>query len=172
MADASGEALRDAFRSGNSHLINNRRSIVGLSIFSTAVLGVVGLYQTGILKRLPPHTRLFNPEAVHGSPLGFSMVVTAPDAVLGMASYAATACLAATGGPSRSTRVPVVPLAMGAKCLCDAALATTLAATQWKRFRTFSPWSLVVFAATCASLALSFREVAAATASRSAGASD
>jgi hypothetical protein len=58
---------------------------------------LVGLYQTGVLKHLPPHMRLLNAEVVHGSRFSFSMGLTAPDAVVGMLSYASTACLALVG---------------------------------------------------------------------------
>src|SRR5436305_13247838 len=74
----SAAALRDEFMLGTDSFIGRRRGIVGLSILSTGILGVIGLYQTGILKRLPPHLPLLNPEAVHGSQLAYSTGVTAP----------------------------------------------------------------------------------------------
>jgi hypothetical protein len=159
MVESAAASLRHDFMHGSDALIDRRRGIVGLSIFSTCILGVVALYQTGILKRLPPHSRLFDPEAVHGSRLGFSMGVTAPDAVLGMASYATTASLAAIGDAEQWRTGRTLPIATAAKCIVDAALSSRLAVEQWKRFRTFSPWSLLVFAATCGSLIFATREV-------------
>ena len=162
MHDLGAEALRLEFRAGDDEMMSSRRGIVGFSIFSTCTLAVVGLFQAGILKRLPPHTKLFNSELVHGSRLAFSMPVKAPDAVLGMASYSATACLAAIGTADRVKTARYLPIAMGAKCIIDASLGAWLGVEQWKRFRTFSPWSLAVLAASCASLVLAKREVGAA----------
>ena len=71
MHDAGAEALRHEFMTAEDKITRSRRGIVGLSIFSTCTLAVVGLFQTGILKHLPSHTRLFNPEIVHGCRLAF-----------------------------------------------------------------------------------------------------
>ena len=90
------------------------------------------------------------------------MLVKAPDAVLGMASYAVTASLAATGDVDRWRTSRLLPMAIAAKCGVDAALAARLGVKQWTEFRTFSPFSLLVLAATCASLALAATEVIAA----------
>ncbi len=85
-----------------------------------------------------------------------------PDALLGMASYAVTGCLAGMGGRDRSATTRWIPLAMGAKILCDAGLAGALTITQCTKLRKFSLWSLLVSGATFAVLALAVPESKAA----------
>ena len=120
------EELGRELRQGHSPFLKRRRGIVGLSFFSCAVLGAVALYQIGILKKLPePRWRGFNTGKVNGSGEAYS-VLGAPDAFLGLASYAVTACLAAMGPEDRFRTHPSMPIAMGLKLLIDSAMAGKL----------------------------------------------
>jgi hypothetical protein len=159
MPDDRAAALAAAFRNGRGALLENRRIVIGLSIFSATVLGGIGLFQTGILKRLPdlPLPR-FDSDAINSSSQAYSLLET-PDALLGMASYAITACLAGAGGEDRAISAPWIPLAMGAKAAADAAFAGCLAVEQWTSFRKFSFWSLLVAGATFAALPFALAEV-------------
>jgi hypothetical protein len=133
--------------------MQGRRRIIGLSIVSAGMLGVISLFQIGLLKHLPPKCGILDAEAVHGSRRAFALLGGTPDGVLGMGSYVATASLAAIGPPNRVTTMPALPLALGAKCLLDAVLSTWFSASQWKDFRKLSPWTMVIAAATVGSLA-------------------
>ena len=93
MLVSAGE-LRHDMRHGSSPFLTARRAIVGLSFFSGVILGGIGLFQMGIFKKIPePKLPGFDANKVNGSLEAYSMFAT-PDALLGMASYAATACLA------------------------------------------------------------------------------
>ena len=85
-----------------------------------------------------------------------------PDALLGMASYAATACLAGMGGKNRWKHTPWIPLAMAGKTAVDTALAAKLTVDQWTKYRAFCIWCLMAAAATFATAPLALPEAKAA----------
>lgn len=133
-----------------------------LALFSSAVLGGVALYQMGILKKLPqPRWRWFDAQKVNGSPQAYSILAT-PDALLGLVSYAMTACWAGVGSEKRWQTQPVLSIGMGLKVLADAAFASKLTADECTKFRSFSLWSLLVTGATFAALPLALPEAKAA----------
>lgn len=51
--DLTPEQLSADLREGAGKFLQNRRSIVGLSIFSAGIMGGIGLYQLGVFKRFP-----------------------------------------------------------------------------------------------------------------------
>jgi hypothetical protein len=149
-------------RQGYTPFLKRRRGVIGLSLFSCGVLGAVALYQTGILKKLPePRGRFFDSEKVNGSAQAYSLLAT-PDALLGLASYAVTATLAGMGPENRSRTHPWMVLAMGLKLFADSVMAGKLTLGEVKKFRTFSPWSLLAAAATWTALPLALPEAKAA----------
>jgi len=153
------EELRRQLRHGTDGLLRRRRAIVGLSVFSSVVLGGIGLFQIGLLKTLPdPPLPRFNADDVNGSLQAYSLLQT-PDALLGMASYSVTACLAGMGKQDRWKTARWVPLAMGAKAICDAAMAGKLSVAQCTKLGKFSLWSLLVAGATFGTLVLSIPEM-------------
>ena len=159
MPDAAADQVRDDLRHKTSVTMECRRGIVGLSLFSSAILGGIGLYQVGLLKRLPdPPWPAFNADRINGSEDAYSHLKT-PDALLGLASYAVTACMAAMGKEDRWKTARVIPLAMGAKMSLDTALAGAMSVQQWTKFRKLSAWSLLVSAATFVSFGLAWPEI-------------
>ncbi len=125
-------------------------------------MGVITLYQIGILKRLPgPRNRWLNAEKVNGSLDAYALLST-PDAVLGLGNYAATIALASMGPSDRYKKMPWVPIALGTKSLLDAGYAGKLSIKQWTKFRAFSIWSLIAAGATMATVRLTLPEAAAA----------
>ena len=149
-------------RLGSNPFLKRRRSVVGLALFSCAVLGVVALYQIGILKKLPqPPLRAFDTARVNGSGEAYSILAT-PDAFLGLASYAITACLAAMGPSDRSRVHRWMPLGLAVKLLGDSAMAMKLSFEEATKFRAFSLWSVLVAAATWTAPPLALPEALAA----------
>jgi uncharacterized membrane protein len=149
-------------REGTSPFLKRRRGILGLTLFSSAVLAGVALYQTGILKKLPqPSWRGFDAEKVNGSAEAYS-ILTIPDGLLGFASYAVTACLVGAGSEERSRMNPWLPITMGLKLLADAAFAGKLTLDECRKFQAFSLWSLLAASATFAALPLALPEAKAA----------
>jgi uncharacterized membrane protein len=137
--------------------LRRRRAAVGLSLAAAATMGVVALYQVGVLRHLPdPPLPGFDADRVHGSAEAYPLGV--PDALLGLGSYAATAALAAAGGPDRARRAPWLPIALAAKATADAAVATKLTCDEAFKLRAFSLWSLFATAATFGILPLVFPE--------------
>lgn len=146
------EVIRQDLQHGTGELLQNRRKIVVCSLFSSAILGGIALYQIGVFKSLPdPPLQHFNANKVNGSEQAYSIGRT-PDALLGMASYAVTACLAGMGPQNRWEATPLVPIAMLGKSVMDSAMAGKLSIEQWTKYRAFSLWSLMTSAATFVSL--------------------
>lgn len=158
----SPDKLGRELRTGSGPFLNRRRNILGLSLFSSAVLGCIALYQMGVLKKLPePRWRGFNAEKIHGSAQAYS-ILAIPDAVLGLASYAVTACLAGRGSENRWRTHPSMPIGMGLKVLADAAFAGKLTVDECRNFRSLSLWSLLVAGAAMTALSLAIPETKAA----------
>lgn len=151
-------SVQQDLRHGTGDLLRNRRRVAACSIFSSVVLGGIALYQIGILKRLPqPPLPHFDAEKVNGSLKAYAIAET-PDAMLGMVSYAVTACLAGMGPQDRWKDAPWIPLGMLGKAAVDASMAGKLSIEQWTKFRAFSVWSLLTSAATFVSLRYAFPE--------------
>ena len=69
--------------------------------------------------------------------------LNAPDAALGLASYAATLVLAGMGSDRRAEERPWIPLALAAKVGLDAVSALYLTVEQGTKHRRFCSWCLV-----------------------------
>ena len=160
--DLNADRLGRELRTGSSPFLKRRRNVMGLALFSSAALAGIALYQMGILKKLPePRWRGFNAEKVNGSAQAYSMLGI-PDALLGLASYAVTACLAGLGPGNRWQTHPAMPIAMGLKVLADAAFAGKLTMDECRKYRAFSLWSVLIAAATFTALPLVIPEMKAA----------
>jgi hypothetical protein len=154
------EELGEALREGEGDFLRRRRIVVGLNFISVFCLGLIALYQMGLLKKVPEPPG-FDAEKVHGSAQGYSLLAT-PDSLLGIVSYAGTAALAAMGPPDRSESQPWVPLAMGAKTLLDGGLAAALLVAQPVKYRTFSFWAVLSALASLASVPIAWPEAVSA----------
>ena len=121
-------------------------------------MGVIALYQMGLLKHLPePPLPIFDADRVDASEEAYKRFST-PDAILGLGSYAATMGLAAMGGSDRARKAPWIPLALAAKVGFDVANAARLTVVQWKQHRAFCLWCLIAASATFAMAPLVIRE--------------
>ncbi len=155
--------LSEELRHGEGKFLACRRGVVALSLTTISSMGLIALYQMGILRRLPePPLALFNTRKVNASPEAYSKL-NLPDAVLGLGSYAATLGLAAMGGEDRAETQPWIPLALVGKALVDAAQAGKLTHDSWTKHGAFCIYSLVAATATFATLPLVFPEAWAAT---------
>ena len=152
------EELSEQLRNGTGELLRRRRGIVGLALTAAGSMGVVSLFQTGIIKHLPdPPLPYMDSDKVDAAGEAYAMLGT-PDAALGLGSYAATLGLAAMGGEDRATESPWIPLALVAKVLFDAAQAGKLTMDQWTKHRAFCIWCLVAAGATFATVPLALPE--------------
>lgn len=122
----SPKQLSRELRTGVSPDLQRRRGVLGLSIAGIAAGVIVGLYQMGIIKHLPdlplPH---LDADRVDASSYAYKRMQM-PDGLMMIVSYALTACLAGAGGKNRARKRPLLPLAMAAKVLGDAAFAVKL----------------------------------------------
>lgn len=147
-------ALSWALREGQTPDLNRRRRVVGLSLVAAAAMGVVSLYQMGLVRKVPePPFGPFDGAKVSGSAQGYA-VLEMPDAPLALLSYATTLTLAAMGGADRSRRMPLVPLALAGKVAVDALVSAKLSADQATRYKAACLWCLSASAATWAMVPL------------------
>ncbi len=154
----SPDALRRQWRQGPGSALSRRRGVAGLALLSAGSMGMIALYQLGLIKHLPdPPVPGVDSEAVGGSDEAYARF-DVPDAVLGLGSYAVTLSLAAVGGGGRAESRPWLPLAMGAKVALDAAMAGRLALGQWPKHRALCSWCLLAAGASFVALPLAAPE--------------
>lgn len=155
-------SLSAELRTNKNQFMRLRRAIFSLYLGASASLGVISLFQMGIVKRLPdPDFPNFDADRVNSSPEAYS-ILSAPDGALAVASYAGTLALVGMGTPDRAERYPVLPLAMAAKIGVDVLNATRLAVDEWKKHRSFCSWCLLAVTATLAAAPLALPEGRAA----------
>jgi hypothetical protein len=154
MTRAAAARLSRELRRGGGIWLRQRRRATALTLGAIGALGVVSLHQVGFVRHLPePPLRWLDADRVDAGPEAYARFGV-PDAVLGMASHAATLGLIAMGGADRSVRQPWIPLLAAAKAGLDAAGAVRGTAAQWTRHRAFCGWCLLAAGAAVATLPL------------------
>lgn len=146
----AAEEVSDDLRRHDGGFLDERRRVAALSLASTAAMGVVAAYQSGLIRR-PPEPRLppLDAERVDASGEAYQLFKT-PDAALGVVSYGVTLALAGMGGARRSTERPWLPLALVAKVVADAIGGVYLTAEQASKHRRLCSWCLAAAAASVA----------------------
>ena len=146
--------LSHELREGESDDLTRRRWIVGLSVLGSAIGGIVGLYQTGVVRRLPdPPSDLFDSSRVDASDYAYSRLQT-PDGLLMIGTYAVTAALAGAGGKDRARDQPWLPIALAAKTVYDSFVALKLAQEEWRENEALCAYCQVATLASLVSAAL------------------
>jgi hypothetical protein len=159
-----GRLLSKALRTSGGLYLFCRRGIVVTSFVAGASMMMIGLYQMGILRRLPdvPRSKFQSSRVAAVPPAYRPLGLPIPDALLGLLSYAVTAALAGFGGPDRRDRLPwIVPL-MAAKVLGDAALGAVLFGIQWAWYRAFCMYRVIAACASFVAVPLAVPETWAA----------
>jgi len=94
------QTVRQDLQTGRSAGLRRRRAIVGLSLLGLCSMGMVSLYQMGLLRHLPdPPLRRFHADKVNASFRAYQYGV--PHGALSMTAYALNILLAAIGGRGR-----------------------------------------------------------------------
>ncbi len=154
--------LSRQLRCQSDGFLAQRRGVVTLSLVAIASMGLISLYQMGVLKHLPePPLPRLDADRVDASPEAYRRL-SAPDATLAVGSYAATLALAAMGGENRARQQPWLPLALAAKVGFDLAQSLRMIRVQWTKYRAFCFWCLVSAGATFATAPLAFGEARSA----------
>jgi uncharacterized membrane protein len=140
---ATGEAVSDALRRQQSRHLTARRRVALFQMLSTAALTVVGMYQFGVIRKVPelPLPGL-GADAVDASGEAYALLHT-PDSTLGIASGGVSLVLAGMGGAARAREHPLIPLAMFTKSLLDAASGLYLTAEQLTKHKKVCSWCTV-----------------------------
>lgn len=154
----SVDRLRTDIRQADDRDMRLRRAMVGTALVGIASMGVVTLYQTGLLRHLPdPRRGNFHSDKVNTSDEAFSYGM--PDAPLAITAHAVSLALAAAGPADRSVRAPWVPLAQTALSLGTAAVAARYLFYQMPKVdRAWCPYCIVDALTHFAALAFSLPE--------------
>ncbi len=149
-------------RKGRSDDLKRRRWLVGLSFVGTTAGMIVGLYQMGILRRLPDLPfKPFDATKVDKSNYAYKRMQT-PDALLMIASYAVTAALAGAGGQNRARENPALPIALAGKVLYDLIVALKLGQEEWRENRALCGYCQAATVASLVSVGIAMPEAAKA----------
>ena len=151
-ASAASERVSDDLRRRTSPHLRRRRLQTSLLVGAAGAMGLISLYQTGIVRHLPdPPFPGFDSDRVDAAGEAYETLKT-PDAALGLASYGVSLALVGMGAGDRATSRPVIPLVAAAKLAVDAAGAAWLTAEQVSRHRALCFYCLAASAATWAAL--------------------
>jgi uncharacterized membrane protein len=150
--------LSRELRTHASPELRRRRWMLGLQLVGVAAGAVVGLFQIGILKRLPDYpSRWFDATRVDASEYGYRYFQT-PDALFMIANYAATAILVGMGGRDRARQMPAAPIALSVKAFGDVVTNLFLARQEWRDNKAFCGYCQSATVASLATLLLSIPE--------------
>lgn len=156
------ERLSAYLRGGRDRFIVNRRRLTALNLSAIGSLGIVALYQMGLIRTVPePSIRLFDADRVDASGEAYE-ALDMPDAFLGIASYAVSLLLVGAGGKKRHLHSAWLPIAMAAKIALDAGAALYLFGEQMSRHRALCSWCTLAAASSVASVPLALPEARAA----------
>jgi|GEM_PF-457678 len=151
------KAIRRELRKGKSDSLDRRRRIALLSAIGAANMGVVSLFQLGVIRRLPDLPgEAFEANKVNASKSAYAAGI--PDGPVGMGLYALNVILAAAKGSHRTGRSPVYDLLL-AGAVVGGAIGT--AAYLYKlvsRQKKASPYSLAGAGLNLAMLPLALQE--------------
>ena len=152
------EALSEAQRTTSDTTMRRRRGVIGLSLAAAGSMGLIALYQSGVIRHIPePPLPGLDADKIDASAEAFERFQVG-DAFLGFVSYGVTMALAAMGPPRRADEQPWLTLALAGKVTFDVATAAKLTVDQWTRHKAFCFWCLVASAATFATAPLVVRE--------------
>ncbi len=158
----SPEELSQQLRNGTGEYMSQRRGIVSLSLVAVGSMGLITLYQMGVIKHLPePPIPGLDADKVDASSEAYSRFST-PDGILGVGNYAITMGLAAMGGQERARNQPWIPLVLAAKVGFDVSQAIRLFFDQKTKQHAFCSWCLLAAGTTIAIVPLAIPETWAA----------
>lgn len=150
--------LSEQLRHGSDGYLGNRRAVVTLSLLSMGCMGLISLYQLGIIKHIPePTLPKLDADKVDASEEAYGHLQMG-DAFIGMVSYSITAALAAAGGPGRAKSQPLIPLALAAKAGIDLLQACRLTYNQFAKQKAACFWCLLAATSTLATAILAAPE--------------
>ena len=158
----NSEELSENLREGEQEFLAQRRINTGLTMFNIAAMGVISLYQMGVIKHLPePPLPKLDADKVNGSAEAYEILET-PDGVLGLGSYAATLGLIAMAGSERNRTRPWIPLTLLAKTLFDAAVAIKLLIDQPTKYKAYCLYCIASALSSIATVPYAWPEARAA----------
>ncbi|HSH38367.1 MAG TPA: vitamin K epoxide reductase family protein [Chthoniobacterales bacterium] len=154
--------LSRELRHGTGDFLEERRGIVISSLTAIGCMGLIGLYQIGVIKHVPePKLPGLDADKVDASDEAYGHFQVG-DAFIGLGSYATTMGLAAMGPKDRAKTQPWIPLALAVKATADAAQAAKLTYDQFAKHKAACSWCLIAAAATFVTAALVIPEARAA----------
>jgi len=158
----AAERVSDALRRGSGAMVRRRRRAAGLTLAACGSMGVVALYQFGLVRHLPePPASWLQSDRVDAAGEAHAFGLT-PDTALAISSYGGDAGSDrhGRGGSGAAPSVDAGPAA--GQLAIDAAGAARLTLEQASKHRAFCFWCLMATAATAAAVPYSLPEARAA----------
>jgi uncharacterized membrane protein len=159
--------LSQELREGESGDLTRRRRGIALSVVGAVIGGVVTLYQTGVVKRLPDILpgEIWDAEKVDASDYAYRHLQQ-PDAPMMMVTYGLTAMALAAGGKDRARQNPALPVVATLKAVGDFVTCLALARQEWAENRKLCSYCQVATAISGTTVALTLPETLKALGAR------
>lgn len=158
VAADDAESLREYQQHSADEEMRLRRAIVGVSLAGIAAMGIVTLFQTGIVKHLPdPPIGSFKTDKVNSSHEAYRRGT--PDAPIAVTTHAINMVLATLGGRDRARRAPWLPILATLFAVPQAATAAQYLFHQMPKVdKAWCPYCIVDALTMFATLGLTARE--------------
>jgi uncharacterized membrane protein len=135
-------AIRRELRKGKSDSLHRRRQIALLSAIGAADMGVISLYQMGVIKKLPDLPgAIFDANKVSGSKSAYALGL--PDGPVSLGMYALNMILASAGGSHRTGRSPWLDFLLAGAVLGSVAGTVAYLSDMFFKQKTACPYCLV-----------------------------
>jgi hypothetical protein len=121
--------------------------------------GIVGLYQTGVIRRLLDILpgSVFDAEKVDASNYAYADFQQ-PDGPMMLVNFGLTAIAFAASGAERARQNPALPLVTTAKVATELGVSLMLARSEWRENHKLCSWCQVATVISAVTLALSWPE--------------
>ena len=151
------KAIRRELRKGKSDSLKRRRQIALLSAIGAADMGVVSLYQMGVIKKLPDLPgAIFDSNKVNASKSAYVMGL--PDGPVSLGMYALNLILASAKGSHRTGRSPWFDFLLAGAVLGSAAGTVAYLSDMFFKQKKACPYCLVAAGLNFAMLPLVLQE--------------
>jgi uncharacterized membrane protein len=151
------KAIRRELRKGKSDSLHRRRQIALLSAIGAADMGVISLYQMGVIKKLPDLPgAIFDANKVSGSKSAYALGL--PDGPVSLGMYALNMILASAKGSHRTGRSPWLDFLLAGAVLGSVAGTVAYLSDMFFKQKKACPYCLVAAGLNFAMLPLVFKE--------------
>jgi uncharacterized membrane protein len=153
----NAKAIRRELRKGKSESLDRRRQIALLSAIGVADMGIISLYQIGVIRKLPDLPgNIFDSNKVNASKSAYVMGL--PDGPVSLGLYALNMILASAKGSHRTGRSPWLDFLLAGAVIGSVSGTVTYLYEMIFKQKKACPYCLVAAGLNFAMLPLVFKE--------------